>query len=66
MAVPNGSQPEATAMLDIGSRASTADIAVYARLALAKPADNRKPVPLYLRGADAKPQAGFVLPRRQA
>jgi tRNA threonylcarbamoyladenosine biosynthesis protein TsaB len=23
---------------------------------------NRKPVPLYLRGADAKPQAGFALP----
>lgn len=52
--------------LDIGLRAATADIGVYARLALARPENLAKPVPLYLRGADAKPQAGFVLPRRQA
>lgn len=53
-------------MLDIASHAATADIGVYARLALARRENPAKPVPLYLRGADAKPQAGFVLPRRQA
>ncbi|MDX8476962.1 tRNA (adenosine(37)-N6)-threonylcarbamoyltransferase complex dimerization subunit type 1 TsaB [Mesorhizobium sp. VK24D] len=48
---------------DIGPVAATADIATYARLAAAKgPGD--KPKPLYLRAADAKPQAGFILPRR--
>lgn len=41
----------------------TADIAVYARLAAAKPVDGSRPKPLYLREPDAKPQAGFVLPR---
>lgn len=40
----------------------TADIAVYARLAANKGA-GEKPRPLYLRDADARPQAGFVLPR---
>jgi tRNA threonylcarbamoyl adenosine modification protein YeaZ len=47
----------------LGPLVATADIAVYARLA----ADGRtgdKPKPLYLREPDAKPQAGFVLPRR--
>ena len=29
-------------------------------------ADGSKPSPLYLREPDAKPQAGFVLPRRQS
>ena len=48
--------------LDIGPTAATADIAVYARLAAAKGAGG-KPSPVYLRAADAKPQAGFVLPR---
>jgi hypothetical protein len=43
----------------------TADIAVYARLAGAKGME-QKPSPLYLREPDAKPQAGFVLPRRQS
>jgi tRNA threonylcarbamoyl adenosine modification protein YeaZ len=47
---------------DTGPTAATADIAVYARLAAAK-APGEKPKPLYLREADAKPQAGFVLPR---
>ncbi|WP_217575130.1 tRNA (adenosine(37)-N6)-threonylcarbamoyltransferase complex dimerization subunit type 1 TsaB [Mesorhizobium sp. GbtcB19] len=46
-----------------GPVAVTADIATYARLASArKPGE--KPKPLYLRGADAKPQAGFILPRQ--
>jgi tRNA threonylcarbamoyl adenosine modification protein YeaZ len=47
---------------DIGPTGATADIAVYARLAAAK-TPGEKPKPLYLRDADAKPQAGFVLPR---
>ena len=46
-----------------GRLAATADIGVYARLAAAKGAAGEKPKPLYLREPDAKPQAGFVLPR---
>jgi tRNA threonylcarbamoyl adenosine modification protein YeaZ len=49
-------------VFDIGPTGATADIAVYARLAAAKGA-GEKPKPVYLREADAKPQAGFVLPR---
>lgn len=48
--------------LDMGPAGATADIAVYARLA-AERGPGEKPRPLYLREADAKPQAGFVLPR---
>ncbi|RWB78881.1 MAG: tRNA (adenosine(37)-N6)-threonylcarbamoyltransferase complex dimerization subunit type 1 TsaB [Mesorhizobium sp.] len=48
---------------DTGLIAATADIATYARLAAAK-RPGEKPKPLYLRGADAKPQAGFILPRQ--
>ncbi|AMX96604.1 tRNA (adenosine(37)-N6)-threonylcarbamoyltransferase complex dimerization subunit type 1 TsaB [Mesorhizobium sp. M7A.F.Ca.US.014.04.1.1] len=47
---------------DVGPRTATADIVTYARLAAAKGAGER-PKPLYLRGADAKPQAGFILSR---
>ena len=43
---------------------ATAAIETYARLAAAKPANSEKPKPLYLRGADAKPQASFILPGR--
>ena len=50
---------------DIGPKLATADIAVYARLAAAKGA-GEKPKPLYLRGADAKPQAGFILARQKS
>ncbi|HEY6633524.1 MAG TPA: tRNA (adenosine(37)-N6)-threonylcarbamoyltransferase complex dimerization subunit type 1 TsaB [Rhizobiaceae bacterium] len=53
---------EAQAGLEIGAQRSTADIGVYARLGAARDA-GEKPKPLYLRDADAKPQAGFVLPR---
>jgi hypothetical protein len=53
---------EAGARLETGASGSTADIAVYARLGAIKVAGER-PKPLYLRDADAKPQAGFVLPR---
>lgn len=47
----------------IGSDRNTADIAIYARLAATKGDGEEKPKPLYLREPDAKPQAGFVLPR---
>ncbi|MET3578389.1 tRNA threonylcarbamoyl adenosine modification protein YeaZ [Mesorhizobium robiniae] len=54
---------------DIGPTSATADIAVYARLAATQIAggkrDGEKPKPLYLRGADAKPQAGFTLARKK-
>lgn len=48
---------------------NTADIAAFARLGLAKSAANpdivgTRPKPLYLREADAKPQAGFALARK--
>lgn len=54
---------EAGGNFDFGTLAATADIAVYARLA-AKAGSGEKPRPVYLRAADAKPQAGFVLPRQ--
>jgi tRNA threonylcarbamoyl adenosine modification protein YeaZ len=47
---------------DVGPTGATADVSVYARLA-ATTTPGEKPKPLYLRDADAKPQAGFVLPR---
>lgn len=47
----------------VGDKA-TASIETYARLASIEPANAEKPKPLYLRGADAKPQASFVLPGR--
>lgn len=50
--------------LMLGSEAPTADIAIYAKLALAKGFSGEKPRPLYLRAPDAKPQAHFALPRR--
>jgi tRNA threonylcarbamoyl adenosine modification protein YeaZ len=51
------------APFDTGLRAATADIGFYARLAAARELTNEKPKPLYLRGADAKPQSGFALAR---
>lgn len=47
---------------DLGPLGATADIATYARLGATKE-PGEKPAPVYLREADAKPQAGFVLPR---
>ena len=44
--------------------ATTADIAVYARLAAVGRIANSPPSPLYLRGPDAKPQGSFALPRK--
>ncbi|MBZ9855080.1 tRNA (adenosine(37)-N6)-threonylcarbamoyltransferase complex dimerization subunit type 1 TsaB [Mesorhizobium sp. CA13] len=48
---------------DTGPETATADILTYARLAAAK-GEGERPKPLYLRGADAKPQAGFILSRQ--
>jgi tRNA threonylcarbamoyl adenosine modification protein YeaZ len=48
---------------DTGPLGATADIAVYARVAAKRSADGGKPAPVYLREPDAKPQAGFILPR---
>ncbi len=48
---------------ELGPQAATADIATYARIAAARGPAAARPAPLYLREPDAKPQAGFVLPR---
>jgi tRNA threonylcarbamoyladenosine biosynthesis protein TsaB len=51
--------------LEIAGEAATARIGVYAEIAArATPGD--APKPLYLRGADAKPQTGSALPRKSA
>lgn len=54
--------------LDIAGTGATADIATYARLA-AERIDRgepvERPVPLYLRAADARPQSAFALPRAE-
>jgi tRNA threonylcarbamoyladenosine biosynthesis protein TsaB len=52
----------AAAGLQVGPTGATADIRFYAKLGAVKETGER-PKPLYLRDADAKPQAGFVLPR---
>lgn len=52
--------------LDIAGRARTADIASYAALAAMEGPGAERPKPVYLRGADARPQEGFALPRRTA
>jgi tRNA threonylcarbamoyl adenosine modification protein YeaZ len=49
----------------IAGRAATADIATYARLAARQGVGETPPRPLYLRDADAKPQEGFAVARRQ-
>jgi tRNA threonylcarbamoyl adenosine modification protein YeaZ len=50
--------------LDVGPAGATADIATYALLAAARGGGVEPPKPVYLREADARPQAGFVLPRQ--
>jgi len=57
----SGIEPAAIA----NETATTADIAIYARLAAKGRIANSPPKPLYLRGPDAKPQQGFALPRAQ-
>ena len=49
----------------IGPTAATADIASYARLAVANGFSGGKPRPLYLRTPDARPQAHLSLPRKE-
>jgi len=46
---------------DIAATRATADIGIYARLAAAQ-RPGASPKPIYLRGPDAKPQAGAILP----
>lgn len=50
-------------VLDTALVAATADIGAYARLAAERGPATEKPRPAYLREPDAKPQAGFILPR---
>ena len=51
-------------VFEFGPMLATADIGTYARLAAGKEPGER-PKPVYLRAPDAKPQAGFVLPRER-
>lgn len=55
---------DADKTFEFGPALATADIGTYARLAAAKQPGER-PKPVYLRAPDAKPQAGFVLPREE-
>lgn len=50
--------------MPVAGHRAEADIACYARLAARRGLPGRPASPLYLRSADAKPQAGFTLPRR--
>jgi tRNA threonylcarbamoyladenosine biosynthesis protein TsaB len=50
--------------LEVGPAGATADIGTYAMIAAAKGGSSERPRPVYLREADARPQAGFVLPRQ--
>ncbi len=49
---------------DIAGEGQTADVASFAAVAATKGFDGAKPAPLYLRGADVRPQSGFALPRK--
>ncbi|WP_265516082.1 tRNA (adenosine(37)-N6)-threonylcarbamoyltransferase complex dimerization subunit type 1 TsaB [Nitratireductor luteus] len=60
-----GDKVAGSASVDAVLASATADIVFYARLA-AQNADRPKPVPLYLRGPDAKPQTAFALPLKDA
>ncbi|MEX3011242.1 tRNA (adenosine(37)-N6)-threonylcarbamoyltransferase complex dimerization subunit type 1 TsaB [Hoeflea sp. TYP-13] len=55
---------EGGSMAVIRGDAATADIEAIARLAAAQEPQHEQPKPLYLRSADAKPQVGFAVPRR--
>lgn len=52
-------------VFEFGPVSATAAIGTYARLAAGKASDGERPKPIYLRAPDAKPQAGFVLPREE-
>lgn len=55
---------KASQVLEVLGNAVSADIAVVARLAAARRPPFVSVKPLYLRGADAKPQEGFALARK--
>jgi len=62
----DGSPLDAVARLSDAPPAERPDafpIAIVARLGAAKPV-SEKPKPLYLRGPDARPQAGYAVPRQ--
>lgn len=61
-ATPFGSG--AAVLADMSVEADQFDIGAVARLAARRPNAPGKPAPLYLRGPDAKPQAGFAIERR--
>ena len=48
----------------VAATSATGDIAVYAKLAAGRDPASGPPRPLYLRGADAKPQLGFAVERK--
>lgn len=52
------------ALAGMSAEADQFDIVAVARLAARRPNAPGKPAPLYLRGPDAKPQAGFAIERR--
>ncbi|MDA4846309.1 tRNA (adenosine(37)-N6)-threonylcarbamoyltransferase complex dimerization subunit type 1 TsaB [Hoeflea poritis] len=52
------------AALEVADHDAKADIVRIARCAAEKQPSEDAPKPLYLRGADAKPQTGFALPRQ--
>jgi tRNA threonylcarbamoyladenosine biosynthesis protein TsaB len=52
--------------LGVAGRQATADIVAYAMPGLAKTDTGLRPIPLYLRSADAQVQEGFAVPRKAA
>jgi tRNA threonylcarbamoyladenosine biosynthesis protein TsaB len=54
----------AAVLAETSPEADHFDIAAVARIAARRPNATGKPAPLYLRGPDAKPQAGFAIERR--
>lgn len=52
--------------LKVAGAPAAIDVAVLAALAATRDPAEARPVPLYLRAPDAKPQAGFALPRQVA
>lgn len=48
----------------VAGRGNTADIASFAACAALAGFTHSRPKPVYLRGADARPQEGFALPRK--
>ncbi|HXV32076.1 MAG TPA: tRNA (adenosine(37)-N6)-threonylcarbamoyltransferase complex dimerization subunit type 1 TsaB, partial [Sinorhizobium sp.] len=61
-----GSGAQLVTAADASGRPDEIDIAIVARLGAAADPASAKPKPLYLRGPDAKPQAGFAVTRATA